>query len=171
MRRRPTLPHPLECSTIGAVSLSFRVRDGTGRFPHAITTANLPPPHTHRGCAWKPVHEPTTHHHQPTKWTGWLWDGVVPKPYSGRETRSFTPQKGAARHVVCVKIIGLLVLVSSTSRQSSLPHPAYQPSSLLGASPPQRGRKSHLEASFPLRCFQRLSLPNVANQPCTWRYN
>ena len=32
-------------------------------------------------------------------------------------------------------------------------------------------RKSHLEAGFPLRCFQRLSFPNVANQPCTWRYN
>ena len=29
----------------------------------------------------------------------------------------------------------------------------------------------HLEACFPLRCFQRLSVPNVANQPCTWRYN
>ena len=24
---------------------------------------------------------------------------------------------------------------------------------------------------LPLRCFQRLSLPNVANQPCTWRDN
>jgi hypothetical protein len=31
--------------------------------------------------------------------------------------------------------------------------------------------KSHLEASFPLRCFQRLSHPNVANQRCTWQYN
>src|SRR3954454_4842984 len=29
----------------------------------------------------------------------------------------------------------------------------------------------HLEACFPLRCFQRLSLPNVANQPCSWRNN
>ena len=31
--------------------------------------------------------------------------------------------------------------------------------------------KSHLEAGFPLRCFQRLSHPNVANQRCTWQYN
>ena len=31
--------------------------------------------------------------------------------------------------------------------------------------------KPHLGAGFPLRCFQRLSFPNVANQPCTWRYN
>src|SRR5699024_4702551 len=42
----------------------------------------------------------------------------------------------------------------------------------LGASRGTRSsRKSHLEAGFPLRCFQRLSLPNVANQPCSWRNN
>ena len=34
----PTLPHPGGCSTIGAVRLSFRVRDGAGRFPVAVTT-------------------------------------------------------------------------------------------------------------------------------------
>ena len=31
--------------------------------------------------------------------------------------------------------------------------------------------KPHLETCFPLRCVQRLSLPNVANQPCPWRDN
>ena len=40
-----------------------------------------------------------------------------------------------------------------------------------GALPHRVGERPHLEASFPLRCFQRLSLPNVANQQCTWRYN
>ena len=35
----PTLPHPGECSTIGVSRLSFRVRNGTGRFPGAMTTA------------------------------------------------------------------------------------------------------------------------------------
>ena len=46
-RRCPTLPHPGECSTIGAVGLSFRVRDGTGCFPFAmaaVTLATHPPP-------------------------------------------------------------------------------------------------------------------------------
>ena len=53
-----------------------------------------------------------------------------------------------------------------------LPPLAYRPASLAGASHPTVGAwKPHLEAGFPLRCFQRLSLPNVANQPCTWRYN
>ena len=31
--------------------------------------------------------------------------------------------------------------------------------------------KSYLEGGFPLRCFQRLSLPNVTTQPCHWRDN
>src|SRR6478735_9969811 len=43
VRRCPTLPHPPGCSTIGAVGLSFRVRDGTGRFPHAMTAVTLCP--------------------------------------------------------------------------------------------------------------------------------
>ena len=43
VRRRPTLPHTPVCSTIGAVGLSFRVRDGTGRFPHAMTAVTLVP--------------------------------------------------------------------------------------------------------------------------------
>src|SRR6478736_1771882 len=41
VRRRPTLPHPGECSTIGAEGLSFRVRNGTGRFPFAMTAVTL----------------------------------------------------------------------------------------------------------------------------------
>ena len=39
MRRRATLPHPLECSTIAAPGLSYRVRNGTGRLTRAMTTA------------------------------------------------------------------------------------------------------------------------------------
>ena len=31
--------------------------------------------------------------------------------------------------------------------------------------------KSHLEGGFTLRCFQRLSRPNLATQRCNWRYN
>ena len=31
--------------------------------------------------------------------------------------------------------------------------------------------RSHLEARFPLRCFQRLSLPNIATRQCHWRDN
>ncbi len=43
----------------------------------------------------------------------------------------------------------------------------------MGSHTPPRGgvRNPYLGAGFPLRCFQRLSLPNVANQPCPWRDN
>ena len=37
-RRRPTLPHGLPCSTIGAEELNFRVRDGNGCDLFAIAT-------------------------------------------------------------------------------------------------------------------------------------
>src|SRR5699024_10679442 len=54
VRRCPTLPHTTVCSTIGAQGLSFRVRDGTGRFPLAMTAVtvffnNRPP---HRDVWW-----------------------------------------------------------------------------------------------------------------------
>jgi hypothetical protein len=48
-RRCPTLPRPVGRSTIGAGGLSFRVRDGSGRFPSAVTTGT--PHHPHQpGC-------------------------------------------------------------------------------------------------------------------------
>jgi len=28
---------------------------------------------------------------------------------------------------------------------------------------------SNLEVGFPLRCFQRLSIPDIATQRCSWR--
>lgn len=41
VRRCPTLPRGLPRSTIGAVGLSFRVRNGTGRFPDAMAAGTL----------------------------------------------------------------------------------------------------------------------------------
>src|SRR5699024_5294913 len=41
VRRCPTLPHTTVCSTIGAQGLSFRVRDGSGRFPLAMTAVTV----------------------------------------------------------------------------------------------------------------------------------
>ena len=40
-RRRPTLPHRLQCSTIGAEGLNCRVRNGNGCFPLANITGKL----------------------------------------------------------------------------------------------------------------------------------
>src|SRR6187455_2199145 len=41
VRRCPTLPQGPPCSTIGAESLSFRVRNVTGRFPLAMAAETL----------------------------------------------------------------------------------------------------------------------------------
>ena len=41
VRRRATLPHPVGCSTIAVPGLSFRVRNGAGRLPWAVTAARL----------------------------------------------------------------------------------------------------------------------------------
>src|SRR5699024_6271606 len=69
VRRRPTLPHPPECSTIGAIELSFRVRNGTGRFLDAMTAVTRRDPTS-------PQHTPLTRH----------MPGVVPRePHSGRK--------------------------------------------------------------------------------------
>ena len=43
VRRCPTLPQGLPCSTIGAASLSFRVRNVSGRFPRAMAAETLVP--------------------------------------------------------------------------------------------------------------------------------
>src|SRR3970282_703648 len=69
-----------------------------------------------------------------------------------------------------VKPHGQLVRVSSrphgpcTSRLST----SWSRTTLQGGRAPG---KSHLEASFPLRCFQRLSLPHIATRRCHWRDN
>ena len=53
-----------------------------------------------------------------------------------------------------------------------LTHSAYQPGSLPGVFwVVNLPGKPYLEAGFTLICFQRLSLPNTANQLCRWHDN
>ena len=62
-----------------------------------------------------------------------------------------------------------LVPVGSTCCQ------AYTPGLFNSSSPSGLtwlpSEEAHLEASFPLRCFQRLSAPQVATRHCGWRHN
>ena len=58
---------------------------------------------------------------------------------------------------------------------SSIDHSTYTPdlstsSSLWSLTSSQNG-KSHLKVCFALRCFQRLSYPDLATQLCLWRDN
>ena len=146
VRRRPTLPHPPECSTIGAVELSYRVRNGTGRFPDAMTAV------TRR--------DQPAHHHTPTQ--GCIPGIVSPEPHSRREhtnkQQDFMLNKSSA--------------ISTSQLHTSQCFHIWPINPVIYWGPlTQSARISHLEAGFPLRCFQRLSLPNVANQPCPWQNN
>ena len=153
VRRRPTLPHPPECSTIGAIELSFRVRNGTGRFLDAMTAV------TQRDSQPAPNTPPTPERDRQR-------GGVAPRePHSGRK-HSKQPT-----HTKNVEVsLRPLVPVSSTHYCASTSGLSTQ-SSTGGLTHPKGARISHLEAGFPLRCFQRLSLPDVANQPCPWQNN
>ena len=162
VRRCPTLPHPPGCSTIGAVGLSFRVRNGTGRFPHAMTAVTLlPVPCARFWAVWG------------GKSLGYNC-GVVLFCCVGSWNKGLL----FGNHIVdaCSVLCGVSCWPISTGQL----HESLVLASTSGLSTQWSGWgplthkcvwKSHLEASFPLRCFQRLSHPNVANQRCTWQYN
>ena len=160
VRRRPTLPQPRGCSTIGAERLNFRVRDGTGCFPFAmaaVTLAETHAPNASWGC-FQALCVQLCQPQDPGGFVGW-------ELRSGRGHH----QSMVCCGDVCVgQALGLLVPVgwalllytSGLSTQCS-----------AGGLTRLIGGKPHLETCFPLRCIQRLSLPNVANQPCPWRDN
>ena len=77
-----------------------------------------------------------------------------------------TPSRSASRFIV-VKPLGRLVPVSctphgaSTSGLSTWSSPRGLPGLPAG--------RAHLQAGFALRCLQRLSLPDIATEPCPWQ--
>ena len=112
------------------------------------------------------------------------WEGVGPTRYGRQEfwkkvatgamyctvsfdrvDRGATGQQGYR-----VKPHGQLVLVSSRHYCPYTPSlsTSWSRTTLQGSQAPGR---SHLQASFPLRCFQRLSLPYIATRQCDWRHN
>ena len=99
VRRRPTLPHSLPCSTIGAERLSFRVRNGAGRFPFAMVAVTL----------WRCVSPTMCAAGRPAG------NGSGPDRISGTAqwTRVLMPTRGW-RAAVRGQALGLLVPVSCT---------------------------------------------------------
>src|ERR1700709_290839 len=145
VRRRPTLPRSGPRSTIGAERLSFRVRDGTGRFPLAMIAETL------WRCQVLPV---------PRKGG---------RPHLGNRTVDAKHLSTMSIKVSVWQVLGLLVPVSCTCCHASTSGLSTRWSSRGPYS--IKDEKPNLEASFPLRCFQRLSQPNVANQQCSWWNN
>ena len=63
-----------------------------------------------------------------------------------------------------------LVSVSLTSHNASTPDlsTSWSRTTLQGG---LASGKTYLQAGFPLRCFQRLSLPDIATRQCDWHHN
>ena len=151
VRRRPTLPPRLQGSTIGAERLSFRVRNGTGRFPCAMATETILCCH-------------------PTPEQGWGSEQACCSRYR------IVDANHQADTVLLLEDVGGVTSprpISTSQLHTLLCFHIWpiNPMVCRGPYPLEGGESPHLEACFPLRCFQRLSFPNVANQPCTWRYN
>ena len=80
------------------------------------------------------------------------------------------PTSRTRQHDYGIKPHGQLVPVSFRPYSPSTPglSTSWSRTTLKGG---QASGKTHLQASFPLRCFQRLSLPHVATRQCHWRDN
>ena len=110
-RRCPTLPHPTGCSTIGAGELSFRVRYGTGRTLPAVATDNAVSTHPHKGVGKSACCVVICLQYSRP---GLLFQSRIVGAKQG-VVKSSAYQYRSAPHVTV------------------LPHPACQPSHLLGA--------------------------------------
>ena len=171
-RRRATLPHPLECSTIAAPGLSYRVRNGTGRLTRAMTTANL------TATARKPKEsKPACHRWRfgnrlaDARQSLPLYRSVTIPTHIAVQDDPAQERRGTNHHV-----IGMLCRRRPLVPVGSTPHGASTSGlsntcSTCGLQDLEDPWNPNLGAGFPLRCFQRLSLPNVANRPCRWRDN
>ncbi len=156
------LSHRCTCSTIGTTRLNFRVRDGNGCGPRVISTGT-------------PERKKT---------------GSVRRKYGKKNAadRGFVfgrffrlPEEASPRGPSVPAILrrrGRKALLDtfraiSNARLKTLPplhlHPIDQVVS-LGPYHLSVG-ESHLGIGFPLRCFQRLSVPDLATRRCRWSDN
>ena len=142
-RRRPTLPQGHPCSTMGAGGLNFCVRNGNRWDPTAVATGK------------KPAADAAFQMYNDSECKGPI---CVRWKVPGHEC------------LIKTKPHERLVLVSYTRRRaytSSL-STWWSSRALQGTEVPGR---SYLGWGFVLRCFQRLSLPDIATQRCHWRDN
>ena len=107
---------------------------------------------------------------------GWVGCG----PYSGRSRVVFLPPSCPRRVSPfgrCCVVVGVVVCVGLLVPVSSEPLPVFhfRPINPVVCWGPTKTVtvlwRPRLEDGFPLRCFQRLPVPNVANQPCPGRDN
>ena len=156
------------------MGLSFRVRNGTGRFPHAMTAVTLLPAPPVTWCGGGEIWWLQLADLLRTAWWCCIQLFGSCNRYPGWGLLVGNHIVDASR--MCMYLCGVSCWPISTGQL----HESLVLASTSGLSTqwsgwgpltPEGVWKSHLEASVPLRCFQRLSHPNVANQRCTWQYN
>ena len=154
--QRLTLPPSHPGSTISAGELNCRVRDGTGWTLTALATNT----HTLLASRLFPCSTTTDLSYTFSRSRFHLHDGAS-TPLLTLTSAHFPASQGQSpRPLVRVSSTHYC---ASTSRLSSS-------SSSSGLSGSRQG-ESRLEVSFPLRCFQRFSAPEIATRPCRWRDN
>ena len=149
--QRRTLPRSHPRSTIRARELNCRVRDGTGWTLTALATntPRSPFPSDESGLASLSPHR-ANNCFAPRR-PSFVVARVPASPHhKGNCPRPLVPLR-CTHH--CASTRGL----SSWSSPSGLT--------------PFRDEESHLEVGFPLRCFQRLSAPEIATRLCPWQDN
>ena len=85
-----------------------------------------------------------------------------------------SPTLSLSRAPALGKIGGQAARPISTGKLHALPHFHIRPINhvvYVGSSGALRLGTPNLEGGFPLRCFQRLSRPNIATRRCHWRDN
>ena len=112
----------------------------------------------------------------PSLWPPQLYGNIShdgSRPYSGNRIVDASPPGRPGDTCNVCKCVSSPRSVSTGQLSASrrLHFRPINPVVWLGTLPTRGGGRPYLEAGFPLRCFQRLSLPDVANQPCSWRNN
>jgi hypothetical protein len=106
-------------------------------------------------------------------------NGCIPFAIAAENLISERIQSGYGFHDVCVSDLyrlfcGQASRPISTGKLNTLLCLHIRPINLVifeGSSGNRSCGISNLGVGFPLRCFQRLSFPNLATQPCRWRDN
>ena len=188
IRQRPTLPLSLPSSTIGAEGLNFRVRNGNGWIPLAMATGKCKRPAAPHLLCQRPVRV-----HQYSLTARFRASVALLNVY--RQLIEFSRPGGrfmwfylktmiiehegacssSGEFLACPrKKSGQAARLISIGKLHVLPRFHTRPINLVVYKEPSGGLPhgiSYLGVGFPLRCFQRLSLPNVATQRCRWRDN
>ena len=158
MRQRATLPHPLECSTIAVPGLSFQVRNGGWASPRGYDHRKIIFNYQNFSSSYRlTVRKPDSGHDYAT---GSILD---------TGDRSFPCYLNVLQtdRKECITL-QRLVRVSSTPHRASTSRLS-STSSLCRFPNILSSRNPHLGERFPLRCFQRLSYPDLANRQRPWQ--